>query len=121
MRAKLIRDHGNTAVVLVLEQHELPRAYVIDIKYVKGMRSGEEFDISDEAIDAGTEYSVDWDIVVPEGFHIPSSKIHAALISRGIYTFEDYRNNQREVQDALNVLIGEFRMFLSNKVKEIGG
>jgi len=121
MRAKLVRIHGSIAIVLVLE-YDLPVVYAIDVKEVRGMKIKEEFDISQDTISAGTEFSVDWDVVIPGGFHISASKIHTALINRGIYTFDDYRNNQRIVNDALNVFVGELRVQLSNKVKDmIGG
>lgn len=119
MRAKLIKVAGNVAIVLVIT--DLPVAYAIGVEHVRGIRVNEEFEISEDVIDSGTEYSVDWEVVIPEGLYIPAFRIHELLINRGILTFDDYRNKQREVQDTLNIFIGELRVQLSNKVKEIGG
>lgn len=118
MKAKLVRIYGNIAIVVLTEDYKSV-AYAVDKRHVSGLRVNEEFNISQDAVDAGTEYSIDWDIVIPEGFHISADKIHESLFARGIYTFDDYRNNQKEVHDALNVLIGEFQTQLSKLVNEI--
>ena len=119
MRAKLLKIQNNIALVLVTDPGDLQRVYIVDVKSIYDVRVGEEFDISRDAIDTGTEYSISWDVVIPEGFTIPATKIHSNLIARGIYTLEDFRNNQRAVNDAINVLVGEIRIALSKRVMEV--
>lgn len=121
MRAKLLKKFGNSALILLTIPNELQRVYIVDSIVVEGMRVEEEFEISENAVIAGTEYSIDWEIIIPKGFHIPAAKIHQALISRGIYTPADFRNNQKVVNDAITVLVGEFRIQLYKLVEEMLG
>lgn len=121
MRAKLVQRKQNIAVVVVTDESGFKRAYLVPARTVNSVEKNQEFNISQDAISTGTEFSIDWDIIIPRGFRITSRDIQNALVDRGIYSLEDYRNNQKAVNEAINVFVGKLRMQLAQKVKEVLG
>ena len=122
MQAKLVQKKLNIAVVVVTDESGYKRAYLIPASIVNSVKTNQEFNISTDVISAGTEYSIDWDIIIPRGFKVSSRDIQNALVDRGIYSLEDYRNNQKVVNEAINVFVGNLRIQLAQKVdKMLGG
>ena len=121
MRAKLVQRKQNIAVVVVTDKSNYKRAYLIPASIVNSVKKDQEFNISQDVISTGTEFSIDWDIIIPRGFRITSRDIQNAFVDRGIYSLEDYRNNPKAANEAINVFVGKLRMQLAQKVNEMLG
>jgi hypothetical protein len=117
---KYVKRIGNVAIVVL--NSEIPkRALMVNAAVVSDVKKGQEFQISQKIVSTGTEYSLDWDLIIPDGLQISSQELQNALIDRGIFTIEDYWNNQNIVNDAITVLVGKLRIEMAQHVKFMFG
>jgi hypothetical protein len=62
---------------------------VVHSKLVAGLRVGERKDIPDEAIALGTEYGLDWAIILPWPEDIVKH-FQSSMRDHGVWTYEDF-------------------------------
>ena len=119
MEAKVVLIKGNAVVVSYRD------AGAVRTRLISGTitdaKVGQVLDISDQELSTGTDYGLDWDVLMPGGFNISSREVQNALADRGVYTITDVQKNPKLVSDAVNVLVRRMHVKIYDQIKNIGG
>lgn len=102
MKAKLKELSGQAAVVTYRDNVTgMTEAKVISIRDLpQGLRRGQEFDIPEYALESGTEYGIDWGIVLGQ-FDVVSV-LTSSMRDHGIWMPEDLQRKPQQVIAAIN-------------------
>ena len=120
MECKVVIIRGNAVVVSYRDSSGTVRTRLMS-GTITDAKVGQVIDISDEQLSTGTDYGLDWDIIMPGGFCISANELHNALADRGIYTIEDMQARSNLVVDAVNVLVKRMQVKIYKEVNKIGG
>lgn len=121
MEVKVVLKKGNAVVVSYEDPSGTVRTVILNSTITDNVRVGQVLDVSEDVISTGTEYGIDWDVLMPGGFTVSSRDVQNALANRGVYTMQDIRENPGLVRDAINVLVRRLQVKISKSVKNIGG
>ena len=117
MNAKVLKISGKSAVVAVGG-----KCFIISKTAIGTAHVGTVADIEEEVILTGTEYGLDWDIIMPEGLSVNSQKLQESLYSYGILTYEDLKANPNSVVAAISKLAKSMAIELIRSAdKALGG
>ena len=120
MECKVVIKRGNAVVVSYRDSSGTVRTRLMS-GTITDTKVGQVIDISEEQLSTGTDYGLDWDIVMPGGFCISPKELHNALADRGVYTIEDTQKRSNLVADAVNVLVKRMQVKIHKEVNKIGG
>jgi hypothetical protein len=119
MNCKVVLVKGNAVVVSYREagavRTRLLSGTVTDTKV------GQVLDISDDTLSTGTDYGIDWDVLMPGGFSISSRGLQNAMADRGVYTTSDIQKNPKLVREAVAAITNRLFVKIYKEVKNIGG
>lgn len=99
MIVKLLKQAGQSAVVSFWDNETgMVQARIISLNELPvGLRKGQEADIDKYVIDYGTEYGIEWDLLLGETVQFLTSSMR----SHGIWTEEDLRKKPQQVVAAI--------------------
>jgi len=100
MKAKVISISGNSVVVILGG-----KSLIISKTAAMQAKIGSEIDISEKDILTGTEYGLDWDIVLPDGICVNSQEVQKALYAYGLFTLEDLKSHPNQVVAAVSSML----------------
>lgn len=120
MEAKVVLVKGNAVVVSYRDGSGTVRTRLIS-GTITDAKVGQVLDVSEDSMSAGTDYGIDWGVLMPGGFSISSQEVQNALADRGVYTIADIQKNPKLVSDAVNVLVRRMHAKIYTQIKSIGG
>ena len=97
------------------------KTFIISRHYVKDTKVGQLVLIPAAAISTGTEYGIDWKLIIPEGIVITSEEVQSALYGQGIFTIEDMERNPNGVASAIGAITRKTSANLYKTVHDIIG
>jgi hypothetical protein len=100
MQAKVLLISGNSVVVTIGG-----KSLIISKTSAMQAKIGSVVDVSEEDILTGTEYGLDWDIILPDGICVNSQIIQNALYAYGLFTLEDLKRNPNQVVAAVSSML----------------
>lgn len=90
MHVKLLKREGNVVVVAYRDSDGHLQGVIVPAKVITPtLRVGEGTDIPDEAITHGTEYGLDWTIVLPWPSDM-AKHFQSSMRDHGVWTYEDF-------------------------------
>lgn len=98
---KLIKQQGNSAVVMWKDDKGASQCGIIDASLVKGS----EFEVYDTKLKTATPYGIDWTVVYPNGLVISAEDLQEALYGMNIITLDDVRRNTNGVIAAIGSIL----------------
>lgn len=118
IEAKLMTIEGKAAIVKYRDKNGMTQARIISTDDVTGLRIGETKEFPNKIIGSGTEYGIDWEVLLGEECVIMPIDIEQEFRKRGLWTYDDMNKNPIQVKAALNAmsakvhaqLLGEARM-----------
>lgn len=113
---KFIQQYGNVSIVSLRDELKL-----VSSQHTTGIRPGSFVKISDDVLDAGISYGIDWSIVFPDGIRIESDQLQKCFYSQGIFTIEDMKNNPNVVVAAINSVLKLTAINIIKQAKETLG
>ena len=116
VKAKVISLVGKVAAVRIDN-----RSILVSRSYIGHAKVGDKVEIPDKAVSTGTEYGIDWSLIVPEGIVISPEEIQSALASHSIFTLEDMKHNPNVFVAALNSLTRKKSAELFKAVQKVIG
>ena len=116
MKCKIIKQSGNAAVVSQRDSETgMMVATIISVSDLPvAWKVGQEVEISKDVMDTGTEYGIDWRILLDPDTVL--QKLMNALRDRGIWTEQDIRSNSRLVIEAIVSMAG---VLYTDMIKEL--
>lgn len=99
MIVKLMKQAGQAAVVSYWDYETgMTTAKVISINELPlGLKTGQEADISIDVIEHGTDYGIEWGLLLDETIHF----LTESMRNHGIWTEEDLRKKPQQVIAAI--------------------
>lgn len=98
---KLIKQQGNSAIVMWKDKNYVSQCGIIDVGLVKGS----EFEISDSKLKTATPYGIDWTVVYPNGLVISAEDLQEVLYGMNVITLDDLRRNTNGVIAAIGSIL----------------
>ena len=113
---KLLSASGQVAVI----RHG-DKTLLISKSYVEGIRVGQTVTVPATAISTGTDYGLDWYVILPKGITLSPEEIQDALYSHSIFTLEDIKRNPNGVVSAVNSLVKKISIDLYKTAHNVVG
>lgn len=103
MNVKIQQLKGKAAVVAYYDEAGMPQAVVISASELPAdARQGQMAHVSQDAISTGTEYGVDWGVMVPDLLN--AAKLQKVLRDHGVWTIEDFLRHPGTVREVLMMM-----------------
>lgn len=104
MDAKILqRDHN--AIVISYNDGTAQQAVIVSSNDVPAdARPGDIVTVTKKAISNGTEYGIDWSVLVDSDLNVVHT-LQQALRRYGIWTLQDYQDNPQSVRDAIGTVV----------------
>lgn len=115
----LNKVEGRAAIVTYRDDEGDFQARIISVDDVAGLRLGETTKIPRKLLLTGTEYGIDWDILLGEEFVITPESIGQEFRRHGLWTYDDMNYNPNQVRAALNAVAGKIHAHLLREARKL--
>jgi len=115
----LLKVQGQAAIVSFWDKDGMLQARIISRDDVTGLHLNETTVISKHIVDTGTDYGIDMEILLGEGYVIGPVDLEQAMRKRGLWTYEDINSNPQAVMAAINSLSGQLFASVLEKAREL--
>ena len=105
IQIKLLKVREKAAVITFRDKDGMLQGRVISRDDVLGLRIGETKALSDKVVNSGTEYGLDLEVLLGEGYVITPRDLEQELRRHNIWTYDDMNSNSQVVFTAINTLI----------------
>jgi hypothetical protein len=119
IEVSLIKVEGRAAIVAYRDDEGDFQARIISVDEVAGLRLGETKKVSRKMLVTGTEYGIDWDVLLGDEFAITPSEIGQSFRKFGLWTYDDMNRNPAQVNAALNAVSRRIHAYLLREARQL--
>lgn len=104
MEAKVLLKDKNAIVISFHDGTEQQACIVSSSDVPADVRTGDIIDVADRAISNGTEYGIDWYVLLGGSIDVTYA-LQQELRRHNIWTLQDYQDNPQQVRGAIGTVV----------------